>query len=205
MRVDDDSFWDELGVSWRASFRDAGLISSRLEARLRIQAALLTIGMIVGGALGLLGLALAAWTLWIGWQAHVWNFLTRGITIAAVSLLGIVAALALRGRTRVDTRSLREMLQASMARTERLIRAADLGCWSMAILAIGGLIGYAIRVLLGRPPAMSPVEGLLAVALAGLALLWYRRTQAHALRKYRHLSQVFSAEDQRQDGLPPAA
>lgn len=205
MRVDDDSFWDELGVSWRASFRDAGLISSRLEARLRIQAAFLTIGMIVGGALGLLGLALAAWTLWIGWQAHVWNFLTRGITIAAVSLLGIVAALALRGRTRVDTRSLREMLQASMARTERLIRAADLGCWSMAILAIGGLIGYAIRVLLGRPPAMSPVEGLLAVALAGLALLWYRRTQAHALRKYRHLSQVFSAEDQRQDGLPPAA
>jgi len=196
MPTDDDAFWDELGVSWRASIRDVGLISSRLEARLRLQSALLTVGMFAGAAVSLLGFSLAAWTLWIGWSTQTWHFLTRGATLFTVSLLAVVAAVALRARNAAEARSLREMLQVSIARTERLIRAADLGCYSLVILAFGGMVGYMLRMRLGRPPAVSPVEDLLALAIAGLALLWYRRTQANALKKYRHLSQVFGSREE---------
>jgi hypothetical protein len=195
MPTDDDAFWDELGVSWRASVRDVGLISSGLEARLRLQSALLTAGTLAGAAVSLLGFGLAAWTLWIGWSTQTWHFLTRGATLLAVSLLAVMATLALRARKGVETRSLGEMLQVSIARTERLIRAADLGCYSLVILALGGTVGYVLRMRLGRPPAVSPVEDLLALTIVGLALLWYRRTQAFVLRKYRHLSQVFGSKD----------
>lgn len=195
MPRDDDAFWDELGVSWRASIRDTGLISSRLEARLRMQSALLTAGTLVGAAVSLLGFGLAAWALWIGWSSHAWNFLTRGLTLAAVSFLAVMAALALRTRDAVDTRSVREMLQVSITRTERLIRAASLACYSVLILAVGGLVGYALRIRLSRPPSVSPIEDLLALSLAGLALLWYRQTQARALRKYRNVSRIFDSGD----------
>jgi len=194
----DDSFWDELGVSWRATIHDAGLFSSRLQARLRFQRALLTAGTVTGAVVSLLGFGLAVWTLYLGWSSQTWHFLARGATLAIVSLLAVMATLALRERNGVETRSLREMLQVSIARTKRVIRAADLGLYSVLFLALGGAIGYGLRIHFGRPPAMSLVEDLLALAIAGLALVWYRRSQASALRKYRHLSQVFCAGDELQ-------
>lgn len=198
MTRNDDAFWDELGVSWRASIPDAGLISSRLEARLRLQSALLAGGTIVGSAISLLVAGLAAWVSWIGWSSHVWNFLTRGATLAAVSVLVVMSTLALRARGGMETRSLREMLLASIAKTERLIRAADLACYAVAMLALGGTAGYALRVRLGHPPALPLAEDLLMSVLAGLLLIWYRRSQTHSLRKYRHLSQVFGTGDEPQ-------
>lgn len=198
MPTDDQAFWDELGVSWRASIADAGLISSRLEARLKLQSALLTAGTVAGAAASLLGFALAAYTLWIGWSSQTWHFLTRGVTLAAVSLLAAVATLALRARNGVETRSLPEMLRLAIRGTERLIKAADLGCYSVLILALGGTLGYALRIRYGRPPTVSLVEDLFALAIAGLALVWYRRSQAHALRRYRYLSEAFRSTDERQ-------
>lgn len=199
MARDDDAFWDELGVSWRASIPDAGLISSRLEARLRFQSALLAGGTIVGSVVSLLGGGLAVWALWIGWSNHAWNFLMRGATLAAVSVLAVMGTLALRARNDMATRSLRETLQASIVGIERLIRAADMACYAVVILAFGGTVGYAIRMRLARPPAVPLPEDLLALAVAGLALFWYRRSQAHALRKYRHLSQAFGKGDELQE------
>jgi hypothetical protein len=193
MPNDDDVFWDELGVSWRASVPDAGVTSSRLKARLTLQSALLTAGTIVSAVVSLVGFGLAAWALWIGWSSQAWNFLTRGVSLAAVSLLAVMATLALRARNSMETRSLSEMLQVAVARTERLIRAAELGCYSVVMLAIGGTIGYALRIRLGRPPVMPVVEDLLALAIAALALLWFRRSQAHALKKYRHLGKIFGS------------
>jgi hypothetical protein len=195
MPTDDDAFWDELGVSWRASIRDAGLISSRLEARLKLQSALLTAGTVAGAAFSLLGFSLAAWTIWVGWSSHIWHFLVRGSTLALVSLLALVATLVLRERSGMETRSLREMLQLSIARTERLVRAADLGCYSVLIVAIGGTIGYALRMRSGHPAAVPLWEDLLAVAVVGVALFWYGRSQTRALRKYRYLSQALGSED----------
>jgi lambda repressor-like predicted transcriptional regulator len=193
MPTNNDAFWDELGISWRASIGDERWVSSRLETRLKLQSALLTAGTVAGATISLLGFALAAWTLWIGWSREIWHFLARGATLAIVSLLAFIATLALWARNGVETRSLREMLQASIARTERLIAAADLGCYAVVILALGGMVGYALRIRFGRPAAMSPVEGLLAAAVVGLSLVWYRRSQAQTLRKLRHLDQVFGS------------
>jgi len=198
MCTDRDGFWDELGILWRASVQDVGFISSRLEARLRLQSALLTAGTIAGAALGVVGFGLAAWAIWVGASSQAWNFLTRGVTLAIVSVLAVMTSLGLRQREESTTGSLREMLQAYVARSERLIRAADLGSYSLVILAIGGMLGYGLRVRLGRPPAVSPIQNLLLLALVGSALVWYRRTQARVLRKYRHLSEVFGSEDNRQ-------
>jgi hypothetical protein len=195
MPPDQDAFWDELGVSWRASISDQGLMSSRLQARLKLQSALLSAGAIAAAALGLIGFSLAAWALWLGLTSQIWNFIARGATLAAVSVLAIMASLALRIRDSVKTRSLREMLRISIARTERLIGATDLACYSLVILAVGGMAGYTLRTRLGRPPSISPVEDLLALALAGLALIWFRRSQARALRKYHHVRQIFDSED----------
>lgn len=193
MPRDDNAFWDELGVSWRASVRDPGLVSSRLESRLKVQSALLIAGAIAAAALGVLGFGLAAWTLWIGWNNHIWNFITRGATIAAVSLLAIVASLALRTGDRIEARSLREMLQASITRAEHLIRAIDLACYSLVILAVGGMIGYALRIRLHRPPAVSPVEDLLVLCVAGLALIWFRWNQARTLTRHQHIMRAFDS------------
>lgn len=196
MPRDQDAFWDELGVSWRASIRDPGPVSSRLEARLKLQSALLTAGTSAAISFGVLGFGLAAWTLWIGWTGQVWNFITRGITVAAISLLAIMASLALRTRDRLETRSLQELLRFSITRSERLIRATDLVCYSLVILAVGGMIGYALRIRFGRPPAVSPVEDLLVLSVAGLALLWFRWSQARALRRYQHILKAFRLGDE---------
>ncbi len=196
MPRDQDAFWDELGVSWRASIRDPGLTSSRLEARLKLQSALLTAGTSAAVSIGVLGFGLAAWTLWIGWTGQVWNFITRGITVAAISLLVIMAGLALRTRDRLETRSLQELLRFLITRSERLIRATDLACYSLVILAVGGMIGFALRIRFGRPPAVSPVEDLLILSVAGLALLWFRWSQAWALRRHQHILKAFRSGDE---------
>ena len=196
MPRDEDAFWDELGVSWRASVRDPGLVSSRVEARLKLQSALLTAGTIAATSLGVLGFGLAAWTLWIGWTGQVWSFITRGVTVAAISLLAIMASLAFRTRDRLETRSLQNMLRFSITRTERLIRATDLACYSLVILAVGGMMGYALRIRFGRPPAVSPVEDLLVLSVAGLALLWFRRSQARALRRHQHIMKAFRSGEE---------
>lgn len=195
MQPDKETFWDDLGVAWRASIPDPGLVSSRLETRLQRQKILLTTAGIVCVMTGMAACGLGAWTLWIGWSSHTWNFLTRGATLLAVSGLAIAAAVALRGRSDADTRSLRDMLRSSIARTERLIRAADLGCVALTVLAVGGFVGYAIRARLGRPPSMSPTEDLMAMAVAALGLVTYRWSQARALTKYRHLIAGFGSED----------
>lgn len=198
MPRDDNAFWDELGISWRASISDPGLMSSRLEARLKLQTALLTAGTMAAAALSLVGFGLAAWALWVGWTNEIWNFIMRGVTLAAVSSVAIMAILALRTRNGIETRSLRDMLQASITRTERLIRAADLACYSLVILAVGGMVGYALRIRLDRPPSVSPIEDLLVLSLAGLALVWFRSSQARDLRKYQHIRQVFDSGDELQ-------
>jgi len=199
MPTDDESFWNEMGVSWRASVQDAALMSRRLETRLKVQSALLTGAIALGTTVSVLGFGLAAWTVWIGLIGHAWNLLARGVTLAAVSSLVAMASLTLRARHGLETRSLLGMLQVLGARTERLIRASDLACGSVVILAVGGSIGYALRVRWGHTPAVPLIEDLLAMAVMGLALLWYRSSQSRALRRYRHLERAIGSGGENSD------
>ena len=197
MTADQDAFWDEMGISWRATIADEGLFSARLKDRVRLQS-LLARAAITGGLLAVpLGTALASWTLWIGWSGEAWNMITRGITLAAVSLLVLVAVMALWSGSGGETSSLRRMLIALIARTQRLVLAADLGCIALVLLAGGGAIGWALRTRVGHPPALSPLIDLLVLALAAIILLWFRWSQAGALVRYRALQQAFgSAEEE---------
>ncbi len=189
-----DAYWDELGIAWRASAMDTGLVASRIEARLKRQAAMARAGALIGLILGVAGLGLGVWTAWAGVSGHAWNFITRGISIAVVAVIVLLAARALGGSPSAGG-SLREMLGRSGQRAERQARAAGLGIIAAAVLAVGGIIGYAIRVRFGRPPAMSPLEPLLALALLAVVLLWIRASQARASRACRHLSEALALEE----------
>lgn len=198
MPTNDDTFWDELGLSWRASFRDPEVISERLETRLKLQGYLLIGATALGVAGSLLGFALAAWTLWIGWSHQLGYFLSRGTTLAAVSLLAATATtLTLRMRSGLATRSLREMLQLTIGHTARLIKVADIGIFMVLVVVVGGTIGYVLRTRLGHPPAVPLAEDILLVVVVGLALAWYRRTEARALRRYKHLAEAFASDTAR--------
>ena len=190
-----DAYWDELGIAWRATVPDTGLAVSKLEARLGRQEALTRIGVAIGVGGGLLALGLAAWTVWIGANGHAWNFVTRGVSIAVVGILMLFAASSLGGGGRGAGGSLRDMLELSMRRAERQARAAGLALLAVGVLAVGGLAGYAVRARMGRPPAMSPVDALLALAVLGLALLWIRHGQARAARTCRHLTQALALDE----------
>lgn len=194
MTTDDPTFWDEMGVSWRASIPDTGLFSARLEARLKRQNALLIAVTLVTAAAGLIGFLLAAWALWVGWSSHTWNFLARGVTLAVTSLLAVMATVSARRWNGSETSSLHTMLSVSITRTQHLIRVAELGCYAVALVALGGTIGYVLRLRLGRPPAVPLIEDLLILVIAGLALLWYRRSQTRALRRFTYLHQSVSSE-----------
>ena len=192
---DNDAYWDELGVAWRASAPDQGVLASKLQARLRRQAMLGRAGTAACLVAGVAGLALAGWCEWVGWSGHAANFFTRGVTIGVVAVLLLVAAATLKGGAALQAGSLRETRELARSRAERMARAAALGCLAVAVLAIGGLVGYWIRTRLSHPPAMSPVEALLAMAVLGVALLWIRQNQRQALASYGRLAQALELED----------
>jgi hypothetical protein len=193
MQPVDDSFWDELGISWRASVRDVDVVTSRLEVRLKTQRAWLAFGTFLSASATVLGLGLSIWTLWTGWSNQWWHFLVRGTTIAVVAAVTLMTTLALRSRDDPASGSLQEMLQLCVARTGRLVRVADLGGFAVLVLAAGGTVGYLLRLRSGHGPAASLVTDLLALALVGSALLAFRIVQVRSLRRYRHLTQALAS------------
>lgn len=195
MEIHDQAFWDDLGLAWRVTVPDEGLFRSRLERRLRFQAFAQGAAVSAAAAATLLGLSLGAWTMWIGWSSGTWHFVSRGATLIAAAVLTLLATLVLRGRTDREARSVRESLQLSITRTERLARAAGLALATVAVIGVGGLVGSVIRARHGHAASVSPVEDLLALAVLALALLWFRWGQSRTLAAARHVSHVFDAED----------
>ena len=195
MPQENDVYWDELGVAWRALPPDDGRVASRLGSSMRWQGALVRAGAWAGYPAGALGLALGGWCLWLGWSAHAWNFLARGGALCAAALVLLAAAHALQTGLRGESRSLREMLELATLRSQRLARAAGLGCAALAVLAAGGLAGYALRARFASAAKVSPIEDLLALAIVGVGLAWIWSSQLRALGKYRHLAHALFAED----------
>jgi MFS family permease len=197
MEAHDQAFWDELGVAWRATVPDEGLFRSRLERRLRRQAFFLGVAVSATAAATAVGLVLGAWTVWIGWSHGTWHFVMRGATLIAAALLTLVATIVLRGPP--DAQSVREGLQLSITRTERLARAADLLVAAVAAIGLGGLVGYVIRARQGRPAFVSPVEDLLALAVLALAFFWFRWGQMRTLEATKHVSRIFDPTNDQAD------
>ena len=191
MEIHDHAFWDELGVAWRATVPDENHFQSRLERRLQLQAFALGTAVSASAAATLFGLGLGAWTVWIGWSNGTWHFVIRGATLSAAATLTLLATIVLRNRTDRAARSVRESLQLSITRAERLAKAAGLVAAAVAVIGVGGLVGYVIRARHGRPPFVSPMEDLLALAVLAMALLWFRWGQSRTLDAAKHVSRIF--------------
>ncbi|HJS92591.1 MAG TPA: hypothetical protein VJ738_21665 [Steroidobacteraceae bacterium] len=190
-----DVYWDELGVAWRAINPEPSVIAPKLETRLRRQAAAVLAIMVVGVPLSIGGLVLGISTAWIGWSHGIWNFIARGVAIIAISSLLAIAAFSRRGSGRVDSSSLADMLDLGIVQAERFRRAVRAGCWACGVAAVLGLLGYGIRVHFYRPPAMSPIEPLVLLALLVIALYLFGRRNRDDLARLKYLRGVLMRPD----------
>jgi hypothetical protein len=183
-----NAYWDELGIAWCAAQPETEIVIPRLKGRLRGQSFLLALCVTAGLLLGIAGALLGVWTLWTGWTNGAWNFVTRGTALIAVSAIMSVAALQLLPVMASDqARALPDMIDLTIARAERLLIAVRLGLVACAVAVVLGLAGTAIRILSGKPAAMSPIWPTAILAILALVLFLYSRHVRHRRRKFRYL------------------
>ncbi|MGA2564176.1 MAG: hypothetical protein ABSF96_11500 [Steroidobacteraceae bacterium] len=188
MRATNDAYWEELGVAWSALNPDINVIMPRLKSRLRRQSFLIRAGIAVGTLLAAGGLIIGALTIWKGWATDTWNFVTRGIAVLAISaLVSIAVSLLLPVRASGDMKALAEMIDLAIARAERNLKTIRLGFYACTVMAVLGLAGTAIRTYRSRPPSVSPIIDLAALAIFALGLFLYARHARVDIAKYRCL------------------
>jgi hypothetical protein len=191
MTATTDAYWDELGIAWSAINPDINVIMPRLKSRLRRQSFLIRAGVAIGILLAAGGFIIGVVTIWRGWTADTWNFVTRGIAILAVSaLLSIAVSLLLPVSASGDVKALAEMIDLAIARAERTLKTIRLGFYACAVVAVLGLAGTAIRTYLSRPPSVSPIIDLAVLAIFALGLFLYARHTRVDLAKYRCLKKA---------------
>jgi hypothetical protein len=189
-----DPYWDELGFAWTAAAPDPQTAEPRLKSRLHRQAMGLRLLVLGASLASLAGLALGAWTLWIGWSAHVWHFLVRGSAVVILAGLAGWGAASLAGGVRDDTRSLAQAVDLSISRAERSLRALWLGLAGCGIAAALGLAGFWLRAAHGRPALMSPVEPLAFLALLMTVFWLLQRSVSDDLERSRHVRRLLEAD-----------
>jgi hypothetical protein len=188
-----DAYWDELGVAWSAIRPDENVIARRLEARLRHQSRLITLGFVVAVPLSVAGLVLGVFTIWTGATAGVWHFVARGTTIAVVSLLVAGAAATLLPVRASDmARSLSDMLELAAARARRALLVVRLGFWACGITAVLGMAGAVIRTRFTGPPLLSPAIDVLILAVFAAGLYLYGRHTRTKLARLRVLAHTLA-------------
>ena len=191
-----DAYWDDLGVAWTAMDPPLQTIVPRMKSRLRRQSLLIAVALSVATPLGLAGLALGAWTIWHGALAGIWNFIPRGISIIAISLILEFAAWSFKAALRDDTESLTSMIELSLLRTERWLTAIRLGYVIFAITFIFGVAGYEIHIHFVNPHshARPPVEGPVVTAILCLVLYLLQTRAKDRIAKYRYLKLLLHDE-----------
>jgi MFS family permease len=193
MTATTDAYWDDLGVAWSAINPDINVIMPRLKYRLRRQSFLIGAGIGLGIVLAVGGFIIGAATLWRGWTTDTWNFVTRGIAVLAISvLLSIAVSLLLAVRASTDVKTLAEMLDLAIARAERTLKTIRLGFHACAVAAVFGLVGTAVRAYLSRPPSLSPIIDVAALAIFALGLFLYGRYTSVDLAKFRYLKRALA-------------
>jgi hypothetical protein len=194
-----DAYWDELGIAWCAVHPETEIIIPRLQDRLRGQSVLIRAGVVAGLLFGVAGALVGAYSVWRGWTIGLWNFVARGVVLAAVSAIPAVAALALLPVMSGDqARALPDMINLTIARAEKLIAAIRLGLMTCAVLAALELAGMAIRAYSGRPPAMPLVLELAVLAIQAilaLAFFFYERHINVTRRKFRYLKVALAGDN----------
>jgi hypothetical protein len=197
-RPTDEYYWDELGVAWCAVSPKIDVIAPRLEARLRGQSMLIKAALFLGLPLSVAGLLLGVLTIWSGWTSNTWNFVIRGVAIAAISLLAAGAlSLLLSAKASDVARTVSDMLDLAITRAERMLVVIRFGLYACTVAAVFGLAGTAIRSRVATPPQMSPIVDLAMLALVAVGLLLYARHTKATLARLRALKHALTT-----DGLP---
>ena len=189
MTKSSDDYWDELGVTWCAIDPDIRVIKPRLEARLRRQSEWIAAGLVIGVPLGVAGVLLGLVTIGLGLLGP-WNFVTRGIAMVAMSVILTLALWSLQPVRSIAATTLSEMIELAIDRAQRTLSLVRAGLYSCIIAAVFGMVGTAIRTHLGNPPKMSPLVGLVILALIALVLSLYRQQIRAALAKYGTLKRA---------------
>jgi len=188
-----DAYWDDLGVAWTAVTPNLQ-IAPHLKERLRRQTLFTAVMLFAGLPLSLGGIALGVWTIWQGATVEAWFFVTRGIAIVIIFLLSGIAAWSFRNAWNDDTRSLAAMIGLALTRAQRWHAAIRLGYLALIVAALFGTVGYEIRISMGKPSAMSPVEPLVLLAVLGLVLFLLQRRAKDDIAKYSYLKTLMLEE-----------
>lgn len=187
-----DAYWDELGVAWKAMNPD--IATPRLKTKLRRQTVLAGVAVFAGLPLCVAGLALGAWTVWRGVTAEAWFFVTRGIAILVISLLGGFAAWSFNSTRTGNTDSLAAMIALALRRAERWLGAIRLGFAGLGIAAFLGTLGYELRIQMGKPSAMPLAPALVMLAVLALVLVMLHAKAVQEVAKFRYLQALLSED-----------
>lgn len=185
----------EPGVAWTAIDPNLRAIASQLPVRLRRQSQWMAVALVIGMLFGAMGVLLGLVTIGSGLSFHIWNFLTRGVAIIAMSVIVICAVWPLQRLTSLDAaQALSPMIDLAIDHGKKTLSLVRGGLYCCVIAAVFGLAGNAIRTHFGNPPKMSPLIPLTIVALVALAVvIWGRQTRLE-LRKYRSLKRVLAVD-----------
>jgi hypothetical protein len=187
---------DEPGGAWTAIDPSLRAIVSRLPVRRRRQSQLMAVALAMGMLLGALGVLLGLMTIGSGLSFHIWNFLTRGVAIIAMSIVIMFATWRLQDSSTLDAaQALPQMIELAIDRAQKTLSLIRAGLYCCVIAAVFGLVGNAIRSHFGRPPKLSPIVPLTILAVVALAVvIWGRKTRLE-LGKYRSLKQALAVEE----------
>jgi hypothetical protein len=195
MTESSEAYWDELGIVWCAIDPDNSIITPRVEARLRRQSRWIMAGLVIGLPLGAAGVLLGVATIWSGWHSSAWNFVTRGIAIAAMSaILTLAVSLLMPVRSRGAAPALSEMIDLAIGRARRTLSLIRAGLYACVIAGLFGLVGTAIRTHIAAPPRMSPIVDMVLLVLIALVLFLYSRQIRSELEKYRSLKRALAVD-----------
>jgi hypothetical protein len=196
MTTPSDAYWDELGIAWRAIKPEVNVLMPRLQARLHRQSLFIMLGLIAGLPLSGAGFILGLYTIWSGWTSGTWNFVIRGIAIGVISIiLGVATSLLVAVRANKATRAFSEMIDLSIARSQRIFLTLRLAFYACVVAAVLGLMGSVVRAQLTRPPQLSPIVDIVVLALCALGLDLYGRQIKHGLEKMRYLKRTLVLAD----------
>lgn len=185
-----DAYWDELGIAWTAIEPDLRASMPHMKRKMRWYGLLMAAVVFGGVPIGIAGGVLAIWTIWIGLSAGIWNFATRGAAILVISLLIAGLGWSCRSALRGSTETLSAMIELALLRAEKWYLAIRLGYAGCFVAAALGMIGYGIRVHSGKPPAMSPVEPMIVLAVLAIVLMLLHRGVRDRMAKYRYLKHL---------------
>jgi hypothetical protein len=118
----------------------------------------MAVALVIGMLFGAMGVLLGLATLGTGLSFHIWNFLTRGSAIIAVSVILMLATWPLHQATSSDAaQALSQMIDVAIDHAHKTLSLIRAGLYCCIIAAIFGLAGNAIRTHFGNPPKMSPM------------------------------------------------